>query len=51
MLLFELFPAFMVLVSMAAGIGLFLMDARARQAEAERVDTSLEPPDERRGLE
>jgi hypothetical protein len=51
MLFFELFPAFMGLVMIVAGAGPYLMDARARQAEAERGETPLSPPDERRERE
>ena len=34
MLFFELFPAFMAIVALFAGIALFLMDREARHSEA-----------------
>ena len=33
MLFFELFPAFMALVALVAGLGLFVADRQARNAE------------------
>ena len=48
MLFFELFPLFMVAVSAAAFIGLFLMDRQAR-AEAQHAEPPPRPSDDRPG--
>ena len=41
MLFFEVFPAFVALIAIVVGIGLFFADRQARQASAAAHDDSL----------